>query len=325
MPPQPDLLRRLGIVAALIAGVLLAAVVLLTRAGATADAGATGPLRGVAGCRQLPPFLSRLSPPTELVEHQVDMYFATTDASVQGLALVWRDRQTGEQYVHQEPTWDDAGFIGPLATDRDGNLYLAPTPHTDLNINQPAEQNTIWRVDGATGEMLPYLELEPGGPPSERNPFGILGLTYDCDQHALYAASVAGSSPSTERGRIWRIDLERRQANLVLDGVDALGLAVSTSGQQRTLWYGSARRPALLELELDGRGLATGPSQPALALADIGAQATERVRHLRIGEGDAALTLTPFTFTLQAVGGNPQRTLMLRYDAGEWRLVEGGG
>ena len=173
--------------------------------------------------------------------------------------------------------------------------------------------------------MATYLELEPGGPPSERNPFGILGLTYDCDQHALYAASVAGSSPSTERGRIWRIDLEHRQAALVLDGVDALGMAVSTSGNQRTLWYGSARRPALLALELDGRGLAAGPPQPALALSDIGAQATERVRRLRIGEDEAALTLTPFTFTLQAVGGNPQRTLLLRYEKGEWRLVKDGG
>ncbi len=325
MPPQPDLLRRLGIVAILIAIVLLSAVALLSRFGSPADAGATGPLRGVAGCRQLPPFLSRLSPPAELVERQVDMYFATTDASVQGLALVWRDQQTGEQYIHQEPTWDDAGFIGPLATDRAGNLYLAPTPHTDLNINPPAEQNTIWRVDGATGEMAPYLELEPGGPPSERNPFGILGLTYDCDQHALYASSVAGSSPTTERGRIWRIDLERRQAAIVLDGIDALGLAVSTSGNQRTLWYGSARRPALLALELDGRGLAAGPPQPALALADIGARATERVRRLRIGENEAALTLTPFTYTLQAIGGNPQRTLILSYQTGEWRLVEDGG
>jgi hypothetical protein len=102
-------------------------------------------------------------------------------------------------------------------------------------------------------------------------------------------------------------------------------LAVSSSGTQRRLWYGSARQPALLSLELDSHGLAAGPPQPALALADIGARATERVRRLRIGENEAALTLTPFTFTLQAIGGNPQRTLMLSYQTGEWRLVEDGG
>jgi hypothetical protein len=106
--------------------------------------------------------------------------------------------------IHQEPSWDDAGTLGTFVIDRDGHIYTAAVPRTAVSDNPPGSLNVIYRIDSDTAELQPFITL-PGAPAgSSDNPFGILGMTYDCDTHALYVSTVAGSTRQAEQGRIVR-------------------------------------------------------------------------------------------------------------------------
>ena len=127
---------------------------------------------------------------------------STSERMIKGLVMYNADLapdqvQLGAPGVYQHPTWDDAGYLGPVATDGVGNIYTAPSPRVSLIDNPPAGANTIYKVDTETGEMKPLVTLPAGAPPSSANAYGILGLAYDCDTGSLYASSVAGSTRTT--------------------------------------------------------------------------------------------------------------------------------
>jgi hypothetical protein len=72
--------------------------------------------------------------------------------------------------------------------------------------NKPTEQNRIWKVDAISGNMAVAVELPaPPDDPRHQNPYGLLGLGYDCDNGVLYASSVAGSTLNSEIGVLYAI------------------------------------------------------------------------------------------------------------------------
>jgi hypothetical protein len=229
-----------------------------------------------------------------------------------GLAL---RAATGEAPAYQHPTWDDAGYLGAIAYDAQGNVYAAPTPRLSLADNPLAGAATIWRADTASGELHPFVTLP--GAASARNPFGVLGLFYACGLDTLYAGSVLGSTPAQERGGVIAMRLPDGGQTTILSDTDVMGVLLVRQGTGYTLYAGLARRPEVIALPLDAQGRPAGAPSLLLDLSSAGATPQERARKLRLVGDDLVIDLVPFTFSLQA---NATDTPQLRCATDEKRL-----
>ncbi len=236
----------------------------------------------------------------------------STEGREKGLALI-----TGEaQAPYQHATWDDAGYLGAITYDRDGNIYAAPTPRLSLVDNPLAGVTTLWRVASATAEMRPFVTLP--GAANERNPFGVLGLFYTCDNNTLYAGTVIGSTPSNQQGGVVAVHLSDGVIHRVLTNLDVMGVLVVRQGERLMLYAGLARSPDIVAVPLDEQGLAAGPITPLIDLTLAGATPQERARKLRLVNGVLVADLVPFNFSLQSSASGSSQ---LRRAAWEWDTV----
>ena len=217
-----------------------------------------------------------------------------TDQEQKGLVLV---ATAGGGKSYQHPTWDDAGYLGAIAYDGDGNIYAAPTPRQSLVDNPLAGATTLWRVDGTSGAMEPFVTLP--GAATERNPFGVLGLTYACAINAIYAATVIGSTPMTAHGGVVAIGRDGQIRGVALADTDVMGVLVVRVGAGYELYAGLARSPQIVAVPLNEQGVATGPARPLIDLTTAGAAPSERARKLRIVADELVAELVPFNFSLQ--------------------------
>ncbi len=262
-------------------------------------------LAATSECVRQPPFVQ------DMVAGLPGPLALTTDQPARGLALVSLDG-SGRSYQHE--SWDDGGYLGAMAFDEAGNVYLAPAPRQSLADNPPAGATTLWRVDGRTGVMRPFVTLP--GAANERNPFGVLGLSYACNLRLLIAGTVIGSTPDVERGGVVALTPDGLLRARPLDGLDAMGVTVVRADGRSMLLAGSARRPVIVAVPLDARGHATGPPVEIIDLTAGGATASERARKLRFVNGELIVDLVSFNYTLQvnASGPSPQRRAVWRYD-----------
>lgn len=175
--------------------------------------------------------------------------------------------QTGR--ILQLPSWDDAGHLGLYTTDRKGNLYTTPIPHISLQENKPEQQNKVYKVDTNSGEMEVFVDLPWKSPPSLNNPYGALGLAYDCDTESLYVSSIAGSGRKEELGQIFQIDLKSGQILNTFEGFDVIGLGVFTTKTGKKLFCGSARDSEIYSIDLDeNSGAFSGDVEFVLSLVE---------------------------------------------------------
>lgn len=285
---------------------------------------AAGVLGGVTGCRALPRFSERLGYGGRLA-------VSTSEREYAGLVIfdgrVPLTASPAERDIHQEPSWDDAGTLGPFTLDREGHIYTAPVPRTAVSDNPPGSLNTIYRVDSDSGELAPFVTL-PGAPSAgTENPFGILGIAYDCDTDALYVSTVAGSSRQAEQGKVVRVDLATKAITDEVVGVDAIGLAVFQGRAEKRLYMGLARSSEVGSVALDSAGHAVGAFRSDLTLDEREAPFGEpRVRRISFDQATMTLYVVPFSFNLRAVSEQQQIILRYAYDAEEdrWAPFSGG-
>jgi hypothetical protein len=241
-----------------------------------------------------------------------------------GLRLL--NPQTRKTWQH--PTWDDAGHVGAFTRDKDGNIYVAPTPEVSLADNPPALQNRIYRIDAKSGEMALWLELPAVALPSPANPFGTMGLFYDCDTSSLYASSLAGSEPRQAHGRIYRIEVASQQVKAQLEATDAIGVAVFNGVQHKRLYFGSARSSDVYSVALDAKGNFTADVRHETALATLPDGNSTSVRKIQFGQdrqGQFLMQLkeTEFGFRLLAENNPRKRTYNFVYqaDKDQWQFM----
>lgn len=279
---------------------------------------------GVAdACRAMPAFISKAGLGTQVA---ID----TQQRGFTGLRLL--NVQTGKAWQH--PTWDDAGHVGAFVRDKGGNIYLAPTPEVSLAENPPALQNRIYRIDAHSGEMALWLELPAVAPPSQSNPFGAMGLFYDCDTDSLYASSLAGSTPKQANGRVYRIALADKAVASQLEGVDAIGVGVFNGVKHKRLYFGSARSSDVYSVALDAKGDFTADVRHEFALATLPDGNTTSVRKFEFAGRQGQFVMQAkeleFGFRLLAENNLHKRTYRFSYQAGQdvWQFVgtlpEGG-
>ena len=262
--------------------------------------------------------------------------FSTSERRLKGLVLVEfaADQNPAHNKNHQHPSWTKAGAMGPIAIDEDGAVFVAPVPMINVLDNPPALQNKLYRVSPLSGEMsvfvnLPAFEVPNGKPATEKNPFGLLGLVYDCESKILYASSVAHSTAEQEVGRVFAI--EKNSANVLdkLEGLDIMGICPSDVTGQKRLYLGKCRTSDVFSVGLlpDGR-LNKNDLRKELSIEGLGERGDDRVRKIRFNErGDMVLKGIEFFYNLIAPTEKQETTYNFRYDATarQWRFVSYGG
>jgi hypothetical protein len=245
--------------------------------------------------------------------------FSTSERLNKGMQLIepGADGDLTNAKTYQHPSWTMGGYLGVFAADRDGNVYVAPSPRISLLDNPPEKQNIIYKIDTNTGVMREFINLPPAQPPSPENPFGALALTYDCDTNSLYVTTVMGSTRAQEVGRIFRVDLNTGKIAAQYDNVDGFGVATYNLPTGKRLYFGSARDPEIRSLALDAQGNFWGEPQTELVLTGP----YNRARRIQFSpQQGMQVRAIDFNFTLAATSQDRQTDYRFMYDAaqGKW-------
>ena len=267
-------------------------------------------LGGVTYCQAVPKFALEMG--------YDETAIMSTNETLKGLFIYDRPLELGQPLrdVYQHPSWDDAGYLGTPVNDGLGNIYVAPAPRVNLYDNPPEQQNTIYKVDTNSGEMEEYIRLPFAAPMPPENPFGIIGLAYDCDTNSLYAASIYGSDRDTEVGIIYHIDLETGEVATQLKNIDAFGLGVFNRIAGKRLYFGLTRKSEVWSVALGDDGKIRGKPRFEFSMAGWGADGDDKARRIVFRRADEMFVRgSPFNYNLIAGTERIQTDYLLRYDA----------
>ncbi|MGB3007706.1 MAG: hypothetical protein WBC06_14410 [Chitinophagaceae bacterium] len=226
--------------------------------------------------------------------------FSTTETRQMGLQLI-ENSQSGQSRRYQHPSWKMAGWVGPILVDPQGNCFVGPIPVISLLNNPTSRQNIIYRVDGNTGEMKPFVELPVADSISVTNPYGILGFAYLCETNTLYVSTVQGSDRRQEKGCIYAVDGLTGKIIDKHNGLDVLGMGISYISGKRKLYFGSARNSAVYSITLNKNGKFSGNRKFEFSLDDLGPRGDDKVRRIRFEKmGQMQVYAVEFDFNLTA-------------------------
>ncbi len=266
-------------------------------------------------CQRQPRFTAELG--------LVGSAIGTSIEGVKGLAVV-DPSQPAPEGVYQHESWDDFGYLGPFTYDAEGNLYTAPVPLVSLEENPLGEQNRVLRMDTSSQVLSLLVELPPAAEPSSTNPYGVVGLAYDCETGSLYAASLAGSTAGEELGRIFQIRAADGQVLDVYEGADAMGLGVFRGSSGKRLYLGRTRSPEVQSLALDEAGGFAGDLRPEFSLTARARGGMDTARRLRFSGEAMRVHAFDFNYSLQVASEREELELDYAYDgdADAWLPIE---
>jgi hypothetical protein len=276
---------------------------------------------GIADCRRQPQFIKN----TGLASSRSAL--STAEKRIKGLVLVELPASSTDtnRRSWQHPSWSGFGWMGPITTDEAGNSYIAPVPVINVLDNPIHQQNIIYRVESRTGEMKPFINLQTIPLPATHQPYGLLGLYYDCHGKCLYASTVAGSTREEEKGRIVVIDVSKQQIQDELTNIDAMGLCVGGMTGEKKLYFGSARKPVIYSVTLTASGKFNGPLREEFSLDLQGPRGDDKARRIRFDKnGDMLIYGISFHYNLTAPTEKLESFYRYRYydDVKKWMPVK---
>jgi hypothetical protein len=257
------------------------------------------------GCKKLPIYVEKLG--FDLSKSA----FSTSEKTRTG--IIFTDLVSGKIYQH--PSWTKAGHLGPIVITERGDVFSAPIPVINLIDNKPEDQNKIYKIDGQTGAMNSFLELPKAAKSTGENPFGTLGMAYDCDTKVLYVSTVFGSTLQNERGRIYAVNSENGKIIDSLTNVDAMGLGVAFENTERTFFYGTTRLSNVYSVKLDASGKFINKPKVCCSLENLGPRGDDRARKIRFTpKGEMTVQAVEFYYNLIAPTEKQETVYYYRYD-----------
>jgi hypothetical protein len=251
--------------------------------------------------------------------------FSTSESRKMGLHLINASlpQNAPGRLLFQDSTWKMAGWLGPMLTDSKGNVWCAPVPVVNILHNPTVDQNNLYRVDPRTGKMELFLQL-----PYEKdavnigNPYGIIGLAFNCETNTLYVSSVMGSSRTTEKGKIYAINIEDKKVQSSITVGDAFGMGISYKDGFRKLYYGSARSSNVYSIGLNEKGNFVGNPELVFSLDGLGPRGDDKVRKIKEdGRGDLKVYGYEFNFNLTAPTEKQENEYIFTYDINNSKWV----
>ncbi|MCH9739580.1 MAG: hypothetical protein K0U38_01880 [Epsilonproteobacteria bacterium] len=236
-------------------------------------------------CAIQPQFLAKLKVPQPIaVDLSQDRY--------RGVAFLFGRNLS--QAVHPK-SWERFDHFSSYILDPEGNMYLTPMPYISVKPTTFNLQKNIYRLDSHSGRLAIWMGIDEVKADSN-NPFGIISIDYDCDDHTLWVSAIDETDYTTQRGVIYHIDVKSKEILQRVEGIDALSLKLLHTEQGKYLLAGSARENILYAYEINNAKLSTTPKK-VLELPD----ANEHIRKILVrGKNHLELQTIPFSYTLIA-------------------------
>jgi hypothetical protein len=249
-----------------------------------------------SNCQGVPAFIKKVVPNTQ------GLAFSTSVKQKLGLWFIEPDENgNAKKLIYQDSTWKMGGWLGPMLTDKNGNIWCAPAPLVNVLDNPTEKQNNLYRVNPNTGKMELFLTLPNASKTSVENPYGIMGVTYNCEANVLYVSTVAGSTRKQQQGKIYCIDIENKKIQSTLDCGDAFGVGISLKDGFRKLYFGSARNSNIYSIGLNEKGSFLGKPAFAFTLDGQGPRGDDKAKKIREdAKGNLIITGYEFNFNLTA-------------------------
>ncbi|CAA6813490.1 MAG: Unknown protein [uncultured Sulfurovum sp.] len=260
-------------------------------------------------CAKHPNFLNKLKIPQPIA---IDL------SQQQHKGLVFLYGQGLGKAVHLK-TWEKFDHFSTYALDPKGNMYLTPMPYISVKENTFEFQKSIYKLDTNSGKLSVWMSLDEvraGG----NNPYGVISLDYDCDDHTLWVSAIDETDYDTNRGVIYHIDVKSKKVLQRIEGVDALTVRLLHSSQGKYLLYGSARQSGLFALKIEDSMLAANSIQ----LVEL-SNANEHIRKIKVRANNTLeLQTIPFSYSLiaQTSRGEDRKFYGLSWDtsSSSWEL-----
>ncbi len=259
-------------------------------------------------CARMPRFLGKLGIRQPVM---IDL----SQKRFKGIALLYGKHFSKVLHPKQ---WEQYEHFSTYALDPSGNIYLVPTPFISIRPTTFTLQTKLFRLDSRTGKVGIFLTLGDVHP-SERNPYGLSSVAYDCDDRTLWVSAIDESDYRSQKGVIYHIDPKSIQVLTRYEGFDALTLERIDTQKGRFLLAGSARENGLYAFRIVNGVL----TEPIVKLLEI-PNANERIRRIKVREANhLELQTIPFSYSLIAQTAEHEREI---YDAWwdprtkRWRL-----
>ncbi len=273
---------------------------------------------GIKDCRVMPPFSQKLG---------FDMSksaFSTSERKKIGLCVV-EFREKGDNKIYQHPSWTKAGYLSAIAITEKGEIFCVPTPVINTLKNKPEEQNFLYKVEPSTGELKKVLELPFLAKANQNNPYGLVGLAYDCDTKVLYASSIMGSTMGKENGVVYAIRLTDMKVINSIKEIDVMGIGLVMKGNEKRLMIGRTRNGQIQSIALNQDGSFNGMAIDEFSLDGLGERGDDVARKIRM-TADGTLTITGigFYYNLTAPTEKPESKYIFKYlsEQQRWQFLQ---
>lgn len=265
---------------------------------------------GMESCRKPANFISKLGFDVSRSA------FSSSERQIKGIALVQFPNQFDTtRKIYQDSTWNQYGYMSSITTDEVGNAFAAPIPFVNTLDNSLSTLHTIYRINSETGKMEVFMVLPKIDSTAGVNPFGVVGLYYDCHGKKLYAASVGGSTIEKEKGIIYVIDPLTKVIVDKLDGYDPLGVFVGGITGEKMLYFGHARTSDIYGIELNKEGKFKGKPSVQLSMDALGPRGNDKARRIRLDKsGNLMIHGIDFSFNLAAQSDKPETVYLFGYN-----------
>ena len=245
----------------------------------------------------------------------------TIDLSQQqfkGLAFLWG--KNFSKVIHPK-AWETYEHFSTYALDEVGNAYLAPMPFISIKPTTFNLQKNIYKLDSKTGKLDIWMNFDDVHP-SASNPYGIISLVYDCDDHTLWVSAIDESDYKSQKGVIYHVDVKSNRVLQRVEGFDALTITLLKSEKGKFLLAGSARENALYAYGIENKTL----SKNAEKILEL-PSAQEHIRKIKVrGQNLLELQTIPFSYTLiaQTSEGSERKYYSAKWDSSSltWSLVK---
>jgi hypothetical protein len=249
--------------------------------------------------------------------------FSTSEKRKMGLVLLGLgiDGERSKTYAHE--SWDDQGYLSSITRDRTGHIYVAPKPNVNMLHTNTENLNTIFRVHAEKEVMAAFQNLPGPVVVSNENPYGILGLQYDCHTDHLLVSTVNGSTREMENGKVYGVNTWTGQLLPLVNHMDILGLTVADlSNGKLQLLLASARESLIFALPISRDLNVLGPAKPVISLEGLGPRGDDRGRKMEFDNGQLIIYGTPFYYNLSAptIPKETKYTFSWEEVAGRWQL-----
>lgn len=235
-------------------------------------------------CARHPNFLQKLKIPQPIA---IDL----SQQNHKGLAFLYG---RGLKEALHLKTWEKFDHFSTYALDSKGNMYLSPMPFISIKKNTFAFQRNIYTLDTDSGNLSVWMRLDEVKS-GKNNPYGIISLVYDCDDHTLWVSAIDESHYAQQKGVIYQIDIQSKKVVQRLEGIDALSLQLIKTTYGKYLLYGSARESGLFALKLESNIMAKPTKLFELPVAN------QYIRKIRIRANNGLeLQTIPFAYSLVA-------------------------